>query len=233
MPVHADWKVAPKPTWTEEKLGQVRSASITSKVLAVLAFVFIVGLRLDEPPLAIMSSFCVASLIAWMALTSTSFNMLSPRLKQWLKDEGGEGHVAIMTVLVDDKAIGQDQGLVSFDGDRLFFKGLSTSFQVSTGDVSIPWDQLANGPLMREKEEKWRYGNLIERSAWGFNLNAESNTRIYFFPLEVSGYPSLCRPLFEWLQKEPVSHDDSVLPPCDPMPGYKPPSFLSLSRKGS
>lgn len=130
-----------------------------------------------------------------------------------------------MTVLKDDYPIGVDEGLVYFEGDELAYEGQLTAFHISTGDVEAPLEKFADGALMRAKGEQLKFGNRAGSAAWGFILRARPDIRLFFFPLRADGHRSIYEPLFAWLKRTPSAGSDSLLPPVDPLPGYKP-SFM-------
>lgn len=154
----------------------------------------------------------------------------SSELLERAKKEQRDCYLVKMTVHKDDRSIGQDEGLVFLVEDELIYEGLLTSFRIATGDVDAQIDKYANGPLMREKDERWKFGNRDGKAAWGFLLRDRPDIWVYFFPLEVARRSSIYQPLFAWFYRTPAKGTASIFPPTEPLPGYKAP-FMILKRK--
>ena len=136
----------------------------------------------------------------------------------------------LMTVLVDDVPVGQSEGLAIFEDGALRFEGEATAFRLNRADVVAPREAFADGPLIRNEDSKWRFGNWGDGSAWGFLLEERPDVRVNFFPLKAKGFPSIYKPLFEWLREEPEGREGTVLPPLVPQRGFKFPGLTQKSR---
>ncbi len=232
VPTYAQWKERPRQTWLQERLVTFRAVpawkwTVLFAVVALLAVLRWQNLvERGEPVIFVLLLIPLHLLIGLQVLTMGSIVQPSPALLERAKNEQRECFLVKMTVHNGEHPIGQDEGLVFFVEDELIYEGFLTSFRIATGDVDAQIDMYADGPLMRAKDEQWKFGNLDGKAAWGFLLRDHPDIRVNFFPLEGGGRSSIYQPLFAWLRREPAIGTASVFPPKEPLPGLKQPSIL-------
>jgi len=152
---------------------------------------------------------------------------LSNRLEQKV---GSLWHLVKLTLSTKEGLLGTDDGIVGIENGILKYEGLRTKFEIGSGDVVVPPDSFADGPLMRQEGRKWLYGNEPERIAWGFDLKVRPDVHLYFFPLNRTTAPIMFGAIksvgrefyssvYEWLKSSDSLVRERVLPPVEPMPG--------------
>ncbi len=128
---------------------------------------------------------------------------------------------ARLTLYRDERPYGEDEGIVWFEGGALRFDGLITAFRLVPDDASLLPDAFSERLETGLSGPDLRYGSLLARAAWGFDLVAEPGVRLLFRPVAEPGYGSIHDTLYRWLFTPPHATGETILPPLESRPGYR------------
>lgn len=135
-------------------------------------------------------------------------------------------HPVRLVLYRDGTPYGIDEGVVEFRDGLLRYEGDATAFALKPEDASLLPDAFIESAKPDFYETRFRYGNLATRRAWAFDLAADPAVRVYLYNLRGAGGDPAYRPLFDWLMEPPAAKGETLLPPIDALPGFKPPKSL-------
>jgi hypothetical protein len=149
--------------------------------------------------------------IAYILFRPKSFWGPSGELRRLADHFSGVYHSVHVIVFKDDKPIGRDEGIVTFELGMLLYRGVRTDFALGRGDVFLPEEASTTRDA--------RFGDPESGLAWGFRLADDPSVRLFFTPNHIDQSTSIQRPLHAWLTSDLAVGGNRLLPPNVPMLG--------------